>query len=427
MRTRGLGVAGILMLWLALAPAVGRAQYPSSLGDGTGLNSLPGQPYLARGQDAAGYAPPDPILPIPIGSNRPDSGFFVDASYVMYRQNVPLKNQAVAVRGFVDSDGSITGTPGTFVGSGALALQTNQVRGPGSWEPGTRLGIGYRFCDGTSVEFSWMYLANLKFTAVATLAPPNNLLDPGLANTFLFSPVFNFPPGFAGPTGIGTTPTINSDTGVGNPGATFGIWNAADIETEEFDLRFQMYELTIRKPIFETEFWRTYGLIGPQFVWFWQRYKWTTTDLNAAGDAGPEDVAIYTNIVSNRMYGVKIGCGSECYLGNGFSFSCDLMAAGMLDIVKERVAYVRGDRHIGPERKRSITDFTFVPEARGTLFINWFPYEGIEVKLGYDVMAFANTVASQHPIDMDFSAVAPGFNRVWRFVDGFNVGLALKF
>src|SRR5207248_1778798 len=145
-------------------------------------------------------------------------------------------------------------------------------------------------------------------------------------------------------------------------GATFGIWNAADIMTEELDQRFQMIELTYRKPIFETECWRSYGLIGPQFVWIWERYKWVTTDLDASGNASDLDVGKYTNIVSNRMYGIKIGCGSECYVGNGFSLSCDLTAAGLLNIVKERVKYERGDRHLGPERKRSITDYTLVPE-----------------------------------------------------------------
>src|SRR5204863_3322243 len=127
------------------------------------------------------------------------------------------------------------------------------------------------------------------------------------------------------------------------------------------------------------------------------------------------------------MYGVKVGTCNECYMGNGFSCSLDLQAAAFLNVVKERVKYERGDRHIGPERKRARTDYTVVPEVRGTAFLNWFPYEGIEVKLGYDVMAFFNTVASKNPIDFNYSSVAPTFNREFRIIDGLQVGVALKF
>src|SRR5262249_16288429 len=153
---RGLRWAGVLLAWAALTPSVGRTQTGTSeqaspwwqrwdsapppdwtpAGKG-GLaaaflpdDNLP--PAVVRGQidSAAGYAPPDPNLPSPLGSTRPESGFFTHGSFLLYEQTNPLRNQLVARRGFVDSDGLVTVTGvGTPVGSFAIALQTNQVRG----------------------------------------------------------------------------------------------------------------------------------------------------------------------------------------------------------------------------------------------------------------------------------------------------------
>ncbi|HKB35105.1 MAG TPA: hypothetical protein VKD72_01540 [Gemmataceae bacterium] len=421
MRTRGLRWAGVLLAWAVLTPSVGWAQQVGTLGllfDVPHDENLP--PLIVRGQmdTAVNYAPPDPQLASPLYSTRPESGWFFHGEYLLFRQTVPLRNQLVASRGFLDVDGGVTGTVGTFVGSGAAALQTNQVRGPGSYQPGFEAGFGYRFEDGTTVDVSWWHLTKAGYGAVATLLPPLLQLDQPLANTFLFSPVFNFPSDFAGPT---------NDVAAGT-GHAFGIWNAADLMTIEFVQRNEIFDLTVRKPIFETECWRTYGLVGPRFVWFWERFKWLTVDLNINGDAAPpENTAIYTNIVSNRMYGAFCGIGNECYLGHGFSTSLDLEGALFLNIVKERAKYERGDRHVGPERQRKRIDYTTVPEAKASLNLWWYPYEGIQVKLGYDAMAFFNTVAGQTPIDFDYSAVAPQWERVFRFLDGLNIGIAFSF
>ena len=378
-------------------------------------------PLLARAQaDATGYAPPDCELPLANGSFWP-SGLYVFTSFVMYRQTVPLKNQLVAIRGFLDTDGNVTGNPGMFVGSRAIALETNQVRGPGTWQPGLKLGFGYRFDDGTTVDLSWMHLLNVKYTAVATLQPHFELLDPSLSNTFLFAPVFNFPIGFSGP------PNRVSENGTIVNGGPFGVWNGASNMFEEFDQRNEFFDLTIRKPIFETENWRTYSLGGPRFAWFWERYKWFSQAFDAFGDESPVWAANYTNIASNRLYGARLGIGNECYLGHGLSASLDLSASGFLDVIKERTAYTRDDRHTGIERKRSRTDYTAVPSGEATFNLSWYPYRGFEFKLGYDAQVFFNTVAAEHPIDFNYSSVAPTFNRVFRLLDGLMIGGSISF
>ena len=61
-------------------------------------------------------------------------GIFGGIQGLYWREGRPLASQTVAFRGFVDVDGSVTGTPGTFVGSHSDALNVNQlrVRGRGS-------------------------------------------------------------------------------------------------------------------------------------------------------------------------------------------------------------------------------------------------------------------------------------------------------
>src|SRR5207253_2191865 len=83
--------------------------------------------------------------------------------------------------------------PGTFIGSGVTALSADDAGGPLSYQPGVRLTAGWRFQDGVAVEFSWFSLTEAKYNAVATLIPPGGNLGQLLENSFLFSPVFNFP------------------------------------------------------------------------------------------------------------------------------------------------------------------------------------------------------------------------------------------
>src|SRR5262249_2204320 len=145
------------------------------------------------------------------------------------------------------------------------ALNAGQASGPLSYEPGWRLTAGWRFRDGLAVEFSWLSLVEAKYAAVATLIPPGLQPGPLLLETFLFSPVFNFPNDYAGPA---------NKIALGNPFAAYGIWNGASVETIEFVQRFTQYDLTGRVPIFETDYCRCYGLVGVRHVSLWERFKW---------------------------------------------------------------------------------------------------------------------------------------------------------
>jgi len=101
--------------------------------------------------------------------------------------------------------------------------------------------------------------------------------------------------------------------------------------------------------------------------------------------------------------------------------------AGLLDVVKERAKYELGDKFIPGQIKRALTKYYLVPEFSANFNICWFPWENVQFKLGYDLMAFANTVASPHPVSFNVGALDPAWQNVWRFFDGFNAGLGIMF
>jgi hypothetical protein len=405
MRGKTLGWGWVLAAVVALLPAGAQAQ---------------------TSYEATGYAPPDSLWHTGlISSTRPeDGGFFLAGSYVMYRQTNPMKEQLVAVRGFTSVDGSVvvlgvTPPAGSFIGSGVEALNTQQLSGPNGYQPGFKFEGGYRFGDGGTLTLGMLYLSTAETRAVATLAPHNLQVGPALADSFVSSPVFNFPNDFAGPDF-----KVNS----GNAGATFGIWNAASVMSISLLQRFTQYEATWREPLYENPNYRFSSLVGPRITWIWERFKWRTVDLNVAGAAlDPTFVGVYTNITSNRMYGVHCGCSQECYIGHGFAVQLDTQGSLFMDSVKERAKYQLGDHEILSENKRSLRKFTIAPELEAELSLAWYPRENMQIRIGYDVMMFFNTLSSPRPISFDYSGLNPTWESQFRLFDGFHAGLSISF
>jgi hypothetical protein len=374
-------------------------------------------PSTGRAQESLGYALPDVIYPTPLASTHPSEGIYFWGDFIMYQQTIPIGDQTVALRGFNDLDGSITGVPRTFIGTGKVALTTKQVTGPSTDKPGWRIGLGYHFFDGGSIDVSWTHLLHADYRAVATPITSNLVLGTSLSDTFMFSPVNNFPLDFSGPAG-----KLNGQS-------AFGIWNGASLEFIEFTQKYDAYEIIYRLPsVVETESWRTYGFFGPRFVWFWEQFKWTAESSDQNGQFNPVWNAIYTNIISNRMYGIKIGCTNDWYIGNGLACSCETYGTPLLDVTKTRAKYERGDKHIGPTNRRSDTDYNVAAEAGVLLNLTWYPTEGIQVHLGYDLMAYFFTKTSEQPIDFDYSALTPKYDtQLIRLIRGFEAGVSIRF
>lgn len=359
-----------------------------------------------------------------------DGGFFIAFDAVVWHLDRRIKNQTVATRGFVDVDGSVTGlVPPVPVGTFAEALNTQQLRGPGSWTPGFDFTVGWRFESGIVLTASWIHLTDTRTAVSAGPLPPNFQVGPLLENSFLFSPVTNFSPYYAGPRDVpqSTPPDpVNDATAT----ALYGIWNGADNMSIELLQRFDMVTITGRIPVWDSEMCRVYGLIGPRVITMYERFKWRTVDLDDKSVGTSANNARYTNTVSNRLYGAYIGCGQEWFLGEvpvlgGFSFSLD--AAGSLygDWVKGRAKYVREDEVTAASRARNF--FQGVPGVEAKASLWWYPWEAVQIRMGYNFLALFNTMASERPIDFNMGVISPVYNQTNRVLHGFDIGIGLVF
>jgi hypothetical protein len=372
---------------------------------------------------AQGYEVPPVDFTGPLSHPRYEGGgFFTYLEALYMHENRPIQAQQVAVRGFVDVDGSISGKEGTFVGSGAEALNTNQLNGSGSWQPGLNLGVGWRFESGTVLTLNWYHLVDSRYSATASLAPPGLQGGAGLADTFLFSPVFNFPINYAGN-------AFNLSPKISNPGATFGIWNAASLETISYVQRFDMVDLTMRVPLWQTDCYRGYALVGPRGATLYDQFKWRTVDADFQGFSNNGTIADYRNTTSNRLYGAGIGFGNELYLGDtpvgAFSISAEALASLYMDFIKGRASYELADRSTVASRARNLA--SVAPSVDGRISVHWFPWEAIEIQVGYDVFAFFNTYASPQPIDFNYGAIDPNWSPVTRLLHGVRFGIGVVF
>jgi hypothetical protein len=422
MRHRFIGGALLAAAALVSGPVAARAQSPGH-----------GQyPITFRGQapaDIGGLNPPinaDPTIPIPTGASG-SAGFYTSAEFVMLTQTRAIGDQIIAYRGFVDSTGSINGIPGIYNGSGFPALTTGDL-GRTTWNPGYKVELGYKFEDGTTVFANWMQLADAHYNVSATLVPPYFRSAIDLSDTFLVAGVYNFPPQYAGPA---------QDTTFDPPGAlasnTYGIWNAADVMTLRFTQRFSQADAGIRTPLFMTEYSRVYGVGGFRYAWFFERFQWYTADYDTSGIVRNQDVAWYTNTLSQRMYGPFVGCGHEIFIANEFSLSADLTGSLLLNVIKERNKYKLETRGSGGTlnpvaSKRSFNEYSVVPNANVNLNLWWYPVEGVQVRVGYAAMAYFNTRRMEEPVGFNYGAIDPQYDtQYFRLLHGVNVGIGLFF
>lgn len=440
MRTRTSGL--ILLLWgTALVPAaLGQGQSPPVL-DGAALevpvaaaaagpsaNALdpllpPALPVVARGQD---YAPPDPQYPLPLYSTRPaDGGLYLGLQFVYYQQTMPIKDQIIAFRGFFDADGSISqalggpGTPGTFIGSHKPALSSTDI-GQSQYIPGFQMFAGWRLRNGATIEFDWMHLNKVKYAGGASIEPFLFQGGNNLADTFITAPVFNFPNEFAGPA---------QKVAVGNPNATFGIWDAASVMTIQFTQRYDQYDFLGRVPIFQTDNNRCYGLVGLRNAYMVEKFTWRTVSVDVTGNSGPDSVAIYNNNVTNNLFGPIVGCGDEWRCGDTpvgtFALSLDVKGGLLVDFIREYTKYQRGDLAIASKLTRRQT--SIVPMLQCQPNLCWYPIEGVQIKVGYDIFGLFNTGVCPYPVDFNFLGLNPALQHSARYFNGMNTGISFIF
>lgn len=396
-------------------------------------------PERAAAQGGESFQTPinngDPFVAIPTG-RAGDAGFYTSAEFVMLMQTKAIGKQDIAFKGFYDTQGLITGSPGTFIGSGQAALNTYSG-GQRTYQPGFRVEIGYKFDTGVRIYANYLQLYDAKYSAGATQNTLGFRSGSNLADTYLSSPVYNFTTFFNGPSQdtnfdgqlITQTTLVNGfpvTTFTTTQNATAGLWNAADVMDTKFTQRYQQAELGMRIPMFATEHSSVYGLSGARFAWFFERFSWRTVDLDQNGNSIPQSAAEYSNTLSQRMYGLFVGCGHEIFLGDMFSLSSDLTAAAFLDVVKGRAKYKLGDDTT--QSKYGRDTWSLVPSLTADVNLWMYPVEGIQLRVGYSAMSFFNTKYMKDPVGFNFGNIDPNYGtKAFRLLHGFNIGVGFFF
>ena len=362
----------------------------------------------------------DPVIPIPTGqAGQP--GFYTSVEFVMLFMTKAIGPQTIAIRGFYDSTGGITGKPGTFIGSGAAALRTTDLGSGSTGMPGFRLEVGYKFDTGTRIYGNYMQVYDAHYSAGATQVQRGFAARPDLSDTFLTAPVYNFPPAFGG-----AQFNTAADTPANGGFNTFGIWNAASVMDVKFTQRYQQAEVGLRTPLFATDYSSVYSLAGARFAWIFERFQWRTVDIANDGNAPPQNVAVYTNTLSQRMYGLFVGVGHEVYLGSMFSASLDLTAAGFLDVAKGRAKYKLGDDTT--QSKFGRDTFAVVPSGTADFNLWFYPIEGVQMRLGYSGLTYFNTRYMRDPIGFNFGNINPDYGtKYFQLIHGVNAGIDFFF
>jgi hypothetical protein len=410
MRYRDFGGVLVAAVTVLAAPAQSLAQH------------VVGTPALTDGSDGGFQVPlnTDPIYRLPTG-RAGDSGFYTAAEFVMLTQTRDFGSQTIAVRGFFDSAGVLTGIPGTFVGSGTEALNTRDFSRQ-TYQPGFNVEIGYRFDNGMRLFFNYMQLVEAHASLGATLVPPLFRGPPGLADTFLSAPVFNFPPNFAGP--------ARKVQGFGDY-QIYGIWNAASTMDIRIVQRYQEMNAGYRIPMLETDYSRLYGTAGGRFAWIFERFQWWTFSYDLNGNVRPQDTARYTNTLSQRMYGPFIGVGHEIFILNQFSLSTDLTGAMLFEVAKMRAKYQLGENvpaDIATQSKFGREEFRIVPNINAAVNFWWYPVEGVQIRVGYQALMFFNTLHMNEPVGFNYGNIDPSYKvKEFRLLHGFNAGIGFFF
>jgi hypothetical protein len=399
----------------SVGPNGGFGNYSGSGGGGDGLQDAGGVPGQDRNLN---------YFTAPLGTPA-KQGPFVYADIVYFTQTWTLGTQTVAVRGLRDSTGVITGTPGTLIGSGEVALATDNF-GRTEYSPGVNLGVGWKFDDGSVVTARVMHVSGQTFASSASLATPFGRSRPDLSDTFLLADVFNFPPQFGGPdrrTAFEGT-TINGQL---IPDRAFlGVWNGASNMSIDYKRWYTEAEVGGRTPLFESNKSKVYGIGGVRYHMFMDRFQFLSQAFDTAGNTGGRFEALYSNTLSQRLYGPYIGCAHDWYLQGNFSLSAELTGGLMANFIKMRAKYELGDNTVQAKRSRNAIDL--VPTAGGNVNLWWYPVSGIQVRVGYTANTFYNTRNMEQPIGFNYGAIDPAYEtQYFRLIHGLNVGVGIFF
>jgi hypothetical protein len=428
------------------------------------------------------FGSPQWETPFPFMWGQKDEGFYFATEAVVMRMNNAMRNQVVARRGLRDIDGSIhgsgqlldwvtpagtyittlfedRGTPGQIIGSGEVALTTNETTRD-LFQPGGRVTLGYRFRNGMSVEFSYMGLTKARSTAFAGSPPHTHAVGIDDANSFLFSDFFNFSPYFAGPQrdvisdvsltqippGPGTTVAIAPTPADWNAFggwavSAYGITNGAEFYSIQEDLSMHTSELNLRVPVSQFEGTRTYWTGGFRYISTLEKFRMrvedhgistTTAGFNNGGtfeadESRPEWSLRYTVKQKNIFYGLQTGVGGEAYLFNGFAVSLDTKLGVLAETSRTSTVLQRLDLESGIGIKHTNNQINLAGLFQGGAYLWWYPVEGVQFRVGYEYLGIVGARRMAEPLDYNWGHLNPIARNSYLSVDGIVAGVAFIF
>ena len=331
----------------------------------------------------------------------------------------------VAYRGFQAFDNSLGVPQGQWVGSKMIALNTNQVAGPSSFQPGWDFFIGWRFQGGVAVELDWKHLVQNQFSAAAAawLQPGATNAGSVLQNTFVTAQVYNFGPEWAG---------APQNVTQGDVGATFGIWNAASFMQE---LYIQRLSTSIRStPASRSSIppTRASTACSARAIRLDRRSIPLDDDLRKDQFGNDDGAAAHEQ--HDLQPHVRLPCRLRARLVSGQHADrgvCVHVRSGRRPpLFRLRQApsaafipLTNSNPQVGSSRSRRI--YSIVPGVDGQLGVDWYPWEAIKLHMGYDVNTFFNTIASDQPIDFNLGRVTPQYEHQFlRYFYGFSFGVS---
>jgi hypothetical protein len=149
-------------------------------------------------------------------------------------------------------------------------------------------------------------------------------------------------------------------------------------------------------------------------------------DQDIDGNTSPYDTMLYDNEWENQLIGLTTGCQHEYYLGNGFAISCDGRLGIFANLQQNKTIVARGDDStiaISVQER----NLTFSPSGQLGVYGWWYPFEGIQIRAGYEVFGALNIRRSEHPVSFDLGHLDPAYDNQALIMDGFVLGFSLIF
>lgn len=224
------------------------------------------------------YAPPDSQLPLPLSNTRPETG-------------------------------------GLFLFGDCL------LNAPGFNQPGFRVGAGWRFASGESLQTAWLHQTHTRRRAATAVRPAREVVR-----------------------------------------------------------RTQEVEATWRLPYYETECWRISALAGPRVTWVNEQAR----SRSLAKDHSAAEPAEQTRRLSRQKYGAHLGLDNEFYLGHGFAVIFELDASLSWQVTRRSQAGGAAKTN-NAVHKQGKSKQSLAPQLRAILSLVWYPLEGVQLKIGYDL------------------------------------------